>query len=192
MRPLATRWPPNRRLVDNTMQNTRPYTAGAFTMVELIVVMLVLAIAAGIMVPMMGNTHAMELRAAAQHVASTLTYAQNSAIAARAPIQVVFSPDAESYSLQDADGQVLTGDVTTDDSRFQTTFPDTYDYSSVTIETADFDDTQSVWFDRLGSPHSGAIADAPPHLASGQLVLASGESTVTIAVAPVTGNITVN
>lgn len=154
--------------------------------------MAVLGIAVGIMIPMMGNTSGMQLRGTAQQVASVLTYAQNCAIASRAPIQIVFSAEDESYALQDEDGQVLTGDITTSDFQYQITFPDSRDFARVRIETADFDGTETVWFDRLGSPHSGAIDESADHLASGTLVLTSGDSSVTLTVEPVTGNITIN
>ena len=174
------------------MQNKEHIRDGGFTMAELIVVMAVLGIAVGIMIPMVGNTAGMQLRATAQQVASAVTYAQNCAIASRAPIQVVFSAEDESYALQDEDGQVLTGDVTTSDFQYQMTFPDSSDFARVRIETANFDDTETVWFDRLGSPHSGAIGDSADHLASGTLVLTTGEASVTLTVEPVTGNITIN
>jgi prepilin-type N-terminal cleavage/methylation domain-containing protein len=172
----------------------RFYAAGAgFTMVEILVVLMILGIVAGVMIPMMGNTDAMKLRATGQQIVSALAYAQNSAIAGQDPIQVVFNTTAGSYgySLEDEAGVVLVGDVSALDFKYALNFSTSDGYSRVKVTSALFDENASVWFDRLGGPHGGDIADAEPALTSGVLKIAAGNSSMTITMAAVTGTVSI-
>jgi prepilin-type N-terminal cleavage/methylation domain-containing protein len=77
----------------------RQYRRG-FSLIEVIMVVLVLAIAAAIVVPAAGQSAAANLRVAGQLLAADLTYARSAAIAhGTDPRMVVFTPDKNQYHV---------------------------------------------------------------------------------------------
>lgn len=162
----------------------------AFTLIELMMVVVILGVAATIAVPMLGNTHAMQVTSAARQLASTLLYAQTSAIATQQQLQVVFDTAANHYEVQDAAGNVIDNPVS--GKPYQVQFGATGELQNVTLSVADFNSTNTVWFDRMGAPYGGAISASPPPLASGLVTVNSGDDQMTIRVEPITGRITVN
>ena len=171
-----------------------------FTLVEIIVVVIVLGIAAAVGTAMIGNTDALQVRAATQQLVASLSYAQNNAITQQKSFAVVFNSAAEEYEVQDEIGNVVpdpvkkmaAGLANPEDFVYRVNFPQSQNLSRVVIEAVDFDGTASVWFDYLGQPHAGTPALGAPALIAGSVRLGAGTESLTITVEPVTGHITVN
>lgn len=148
----------------------------AYTLIEVLIVVVILGIAAAIVVPAMLQPGTLSIQAAARMVISDLLYAQNEAIAAQAPHRVVFEPQLNRYRLTDASGQTIQsswkgGTYLVDlnrDSRFR----------GVRLVAADFDGSGTVEFDALGSPSTGGWID-----------LEAGPVRYRISVAPITGRV---
>lgn len=71
-----------------------------FSLVEMMITVLVMAILAGMAVPMLGSTGPSRLRAAARLLAADLAYAQNESISHGDDLRMaVFDLDADSYRL---------------------------------------------------------------------------------------------
>lgn len=161
---------------------------GGFTLAEVLVVVMILGIAAIVAVPMLGNTDQMRVESAARQLASTLLYAQTTAISSEQQYQVVFDSTGTGYEVQDAGGNVAPDPLIT-------TQPYRVDYatdkrlSKVRIASASFDGQNQVWFDRLGSPYAGTIVASPPPLTNGQVVVQAGNESITVLVEPVTGRV---
>jgi len=134
--------------------------APGYTLVEVLVIVTIIGIAAAIIVPNMLSAGTLGVQAAARIIIADILYAQNDAIAQQRNRRVVFDPDNESYSLLDDTGAVLTAkwkngsannyvvDFTTD-SRFQ----------GVVIVSADFGGTPTLEFDALGGPLNGGTVE---------------------------------
>jgi prepilin-type N-terminal cleavage/methylation domain-containing protein len=173
--------------------------ARAFTLVEVLVVVLILAIASAVILPQASGQDDMSAAAAARTVMGDLLYAQNRAIAMQRYEYVVFNQAAQSYTLYDG---TFAGPATTplthpiNGINYVMTFgqagPNNVS-SNVTLASVSFNDGQStsttIAFDETGVPYSGSGATP---LTSGTIDLTSGSYSVTISVAQDTGEITVN
>ena len=173
------------------MLHRNRYSLTGFSMIEIMVVLIVLAIAGTVVVAMASNTDEMKVEAVVQQLASTLSYAQNVAIVRQEAIQVVFDSAAESYEVVDAAGAAIGGNVTEADGLYSMSFGASSEFGRADITSVNFDGGSVVWFDRMGGPHSG-VPQAGPALASGTVVIGYGDASATLGVAPVTGTITVN
>ncbi len=157
----------------------------AFTLVELIVVMVIMAIAAMLAVPMISSAADVQVRSAANMIAADLDYAKSMAISRQQYYSVVFNTAEEKYEVHDASGTVI-------DHPMRAGFPFIVDLqadgrlSRVDIVSADFDSQTTVTFDYLGSPYSGANP-----LNSGVITLSAGSFSMTVKVLPMTGYVTI-
>jgi type II secretion system protein H len=159
-----------------------------FTLIEILIVVVIIGIAAMIAVPMMSSAASMQIRSAANIVAADLEYAKSMAISRGQNFSVVFDKNAESYSIKDQDGNTISHPV-------KKGFPYTMDFRSesrlgqVDIVDAVFNpnSSQTITFDYLGSPYSGTSSP----LNSGIITLQAGGITKTITIQPVTGYISI-
>lgn len=163
----------------------------AFTMIEILIVVIIIAIAAMTVVPMMSSAASMQIRSAANMIASDLEYAKSMAISRGQYYSVVFDKSVETYEIQDQSGSAIQHPV-------KKGFPYSIDFRNdsrldkVDIVDADFDSdsSQTITFDYLGSPYSGIDISKP--LNSGIITLQAGGITRTINVEPVTGFISIS
>lgn len=165
-----------------------------FTLIEIIVVLAILVIAALLAVPMLGSAADMQVRSAANLIAADIEYAKSLAITRQQNFSVVFDADSESYEVvrYDTGGNpVVIDNPRRPGNLLAVVFPSDSRVSRVDITSADFDSdvSQTITFDYLGSPYSGATTDSP--LTSGQITLQSDTITMTVNVEPVTGYITI-
>ena len=161
----------------------------AFTLAEVLVVVVILGIAGAVIIPMISDSTGLQASSAARQIVSALLFAQTASIAHQEQYQVVFDAAAESYEIQDSSGAVIDSPVSPG-TDYRISFPDIPQMKSVMIDVVDFDGTDRVWFDRLGAPYSGAI-DAKTPLGSGKVTVRAGSSSYTVSVEPVSGRIKV-
>ncbi|UCF00057.1 MAG: GspH/FimT family pseudopilin [Planctomycetota bacterium] len=157
----------------------------AFTLVEIIIVVAIIAIAAMIMVPMMGSTASMQLHSASNMIASDLEYAKSMAISRSQTFSVVFDTTEDSYRIENQNGEVIPHPV-------KKGFDYVIDLQAAGLDKVDivkvnFDTTTTIQFDYVGSPNNG---DGNA-LNNGVITLQAGGVTTTVSVEPVTGFILV-
>ncbi len=159
-----------------------------FTLVEIMMVVAILGLAAVLAVPMLSDTKDVQVASASRQLVSALLFAQTASISEQAPYQVVVDNVTDSISVRDQYDTPVTEDLLSQ-TTLQISFPTTDHMSQVKIDSVNFDAGNRIWFDRLGTPYSGLIADKTP-LSAGQIILRAGTHTVTVNVEPVTGHIT--
>ena len=157
----------------------------AFTLIELMIVIVVIGIAAAMAIPMMSSATSFQIRAAANVIAGDLEYAKSMAISHGQPYSVVFDIDNESYEILQ-NGNAVTNPITKDAS-YVVNFGTNSRVDRVDISDADFDGATSVTFDYLGSPWS----DSSP-LNSGTITLIAGDDSKQVTVEAVTGYISIS
>jgi len=152
---------------------------GGFTIIEIVIVVVIIGIAALVAVPMMSSAASLQIRSAANMIAADLEYARSMAISRGQKYSVVFDQVAESYKIIDPLGNVIQHPVKKGFT-YVIDFQNESKLNKVDISIAVFDTDQTVVFDCLGSPDS-----------EGNVVLQADGETKTITVEPVTGFISI-
>jgi type II secretion system protein H len=163
------------------MQNQKTKQNG-FTLVEIIIVIVIISIAALIAVPMMSSAGDIQVRAAADMIAADLEYAKSMAVSRQKTYKVIFDTAAESYRLA-----VYENGITTTITHpvnagkpYAVNFKADSRVSQVNISSVSFAGSE-VDFDSVGSPNSGGV-----------VTLKASGKTVTVTVEAGTGFISVS
>ena len=165
----------------------RPMSARyGFTLIEIIVVVVILAIAAMLAVPMLSTAADTQLRTAGNMIAADMEYARSMAISRQQNYSVVFSSAGNSYEVRDGVGVVVAHPLNSAKD-LSVVFGDDSRLEKVDITSANFDGVETITFDYLGSPYSG-VGTA---LTSGTISLTADGFSMTITVEPVTGYVTI-
>ena len=174
-------------------KHTKRTGPNGFTLIELIVVVVILGIAAMMAIPTLSSAADMQARAAADRIASDLDYAKGLAVTHQTPYSVVFSPSGDSYDIRVTGGAVVANPVRPSEN-YVIDFDTDSNLSRVDITDADFnsvaDDT--ITFDYLGNPYCGEGTTDP--LQSGEdarITLVADDFTVYVDVEPITGYVTI-
>jgi prepilin-type N-terminal cleavage/methylation domain-containing protein len=168
---------------------TRP-PARAFTLIELVVVIVIAAVIAAVFVSTRGTPLANRINAAANRIQSDIRYAQSYAVAYQKRSRISFDTGAESYSLyyeQTANNWVLMTEPLAG-KNYTVSFT-SGDYNGVDIVSTNFDGAgRGLVFNAAGTPYSynptgGATAVLA---AQGNVTISGG---VVITVEPNTGRV---
>ena len=145
-------------------------------MAELVVVLVILAIAAALVVPYAsgGSSQAVS---AARVIASDLQYAQSTAVTTQQPVTVAFTPSAKTYNLTNQSGYLIHP-ITA--KSYIVNFGSMRGFENVSIVSAAFGSGQSVTFDATGAPRN-----------AGSVTVRAGAFQYRLDVAAATGNVTV-
>ncbi len=155
-----------------------PAAGSAFTVMEILVVVVIIAIAAMIAVPMITSAGSVQIRSAANVIAADLEYTKSMAISRQKTYAVVFDESTESYHIEDANGTIEH--PVKKGFTYEVNFSNDSRLSKVDIVNVDFNATPQVSFDYFGSPDSGGI-----------ISLQADGATATIRVESVTGFISI-
>jgi len=159
-------------------------------MIELLIVVAILAIAAAIVVPMTSSAGSTQLRAALSMVAADLEYAKSMSISRGQRYAVIFDKTNETYRIADESGTTIPHPIKKG-FFYTVSFRSDGRLGQVDLADANFDGAAAVSFDYLGSPYRGTGVAAPP-LNSGVITLGAAGATRTVQVEPVTGFITIS
>lgn len=174
------------------MKNIRKQSG--FTLIEIMIVIVILGIAALIMVPLMSNNTFFQLQAAVRDLDSAIQYTQNLAITGQQRYKIVFDLDANTFVVSDESDEMVddpariapSGTTEPEKYKLRRAYDQEDQYERVTLSAVSFDGESILWFDRLGTPYSGEMAAMTP-LASGEVTLTAGNHSMTVFVSPVSG-----
>jgi prepilin-type N-terminal cleavage/methylation domain-containing protein len=167
----------------------------AFTLVEILVVVVILGIASAIILPQLSSRSDLVASAAARQLVADLAYAQNRAITLQVKQYVSFAPVTStvggSYTLMaSSSGGSLTHPITKQ-PYVQTLGTASTGFSSVALSYASCDGNTVLYFDETGVPYSVPATGPAIPLSSGVVRLKSGDATAEVAIEPYTGALTV-
>lgn len=171
------------------------------TLIEVLVVVTILAIAAAAVIPQMGSVGVLRVQGAVRTIVADISFAQSDAIAQQQPRAISFTPATNSYRvLQVVNNTIdlnnMLYDPTIVGERYDITLNDER-FGGATMQNVNFNTdvpgvaspNQILVFDSLGMPVRSPAGNAP---STGGLLEVAGFGTVhQIRVEPFTGRITV-
>jgi len=169
--------------------------SGAFTLIEILIVVTLLGIAGALVIPAMGSTGALRIQAAVRTIVADITVAQSEAVAFQERRALVFNVDTSSYRVIAVPGNTLEPDSNTlyDPSRrgglYLVSFIDEDRYGDARITAVDFDGQPALIFDAMGGPIADPGANTPS--AGGSITITGSGQTFLIRVEAFTGRVTV-
>lgn len=167
----------------------------AFTLVEILVVVVILGIAAAVVMPQLGERNDLKASSAARVVMADLIYAQNRAISTQQTHYVAFDTTGKNYSVLTGWSPQVFVKHPIEKNNYVTQFGSAAKSSTmraVTLTSVSFDGVTGLAFDSLGAPLSvAADGTQAPLVAQGQIKVTAGNYTLTITVEPYTGEINV-
>ena len=170
-------------------------THRAFTLVEVMAVIVILGIAAACIVPQIGTRNDLDAAAAARSVMADLLYAQNRAIATQQQHFVEFSTGGYSILSRASDTSPLytITNPTTLNSYVVTLGASNTSFSNVSIASVNLDNSSNmtVEFDSLGAPwvYNLTQGTATPLVNTGTITLSTSSpaQTASVLIDPATG-----
>jgi prepilin-type N-terminal cleavage/methylation domain-containing protein len=168
------------------MKIERGKTLPAFTLLEVVMVLMVIGIIAALAVPMYVSAASTQLRVAADMIASDLEYAKSMSISTGKSHSAVFDTAAESYSIENSDGQVIAHPVHIG-ADYTVSFANDSRLNRVDIVNTNFGATETVSFDNIGAPVDGSGAA----LNNGFIQLRAGSHTMRVKIESVTGYVSI-
>ena len=178
----------------------------SYTLIELIMVMAVLALAAALLVPNIVGSDTMRAQAAVRLLIADLSFAQSDALANQEYRRVVFYVDGSGYCIIEVNGGAPTPDDLDDpgvnyvydplghigryivdytlDKRFEGVW-----ISAATIDGVDLEDRPEITYDMMGGTVLSNTESVPG--IGGTVTLSYKDSSYRIDISPFTGKLTV-
>lgn len=166
----------------------------AYTLIEILVVVVILGIAAALVIPEMSGAQSLRVQAAVRSIISDITFAQSDALAMQEERAVVFEVDANRYTLVEVVGGVIDPEA---NAMFDSSAPggrfvrnlNERQFGGSRLTEAAFDGDPILIFDELGSPLASP-GDSTPGL-GGFIIVQGTDSAFRINIDAYTGRLTV-
>jgi len=171
----------------------KPYreSGRGFTLIEILMVVVIMGIAAAIIVPQMAPRNDLQCASAARSLMGDLLYAQSRSIALGQMQYVQFNTSTNTYQVLDtiSPNHVITHPV---NQTPYTVTTGTGSLPNVAINSASFDSNTTVAFDSMGIPYSWTSGTGPVALSAGSVIFKAGANTKTVTISPFSGEIKIN
>jgi prepilin-type N-terminal cleavage/methylation domain-containing protein len=164
-----------------------------FTLVEILCVVVILGIAAGIIIPQLGTRDDLKAAAAARMLISDFMYAQNLAISRQRPHYIQFVDQQYTILSRDTDTSPLVAILhPINKNSYVVSFDGaTVGIDDVKIDSIDFGGATIIGFDELGSPFTYDGVTVTPLASAAKITLKCGEVSLTASIEPFTGEASV-
>jgi prepilin-type N-terminal cleavage/methylation domain-containing protein len=169
-------------------------TRRAFTLVEILMVVIILGIGSAIIIPQLNGRDDLKVSAASRSLMADLMYAQNQAIYTQTRQYVTFDTTTQKYTVLSGawPGTAVTHPLSKDP--FVVNFgAASTNFKEITMVSADLGGGRTtLGFDPLGAPLSIAPDGTATAMTTGSVVLRAGAFPLTVRIEPYTGELTVN
>lgn len=178
----------------NVHRRSRSRHSCGYTLVEMLIVIALLGLAAGMVVPSMDQAHVLRVQAGVRSIVADITFAQADALAYQEGRGLVFDVATNSYRIVSVMGNTIDPDTDVlwmngfEDNRYIVQFGEAA-YADAVITDVNFDGNATLVFDQLGGPVLGPGTDEPG--AGGQVTIEGSGMQFVIDVAPFSGRVTV-
>ena len=164
----------------------------AFTLIEVLVTVAILAIAAAMVIPAMGTTGVLRVQGAIRQIISDITFAQSDAIALQQGRAVKFNTTNNSYRVVQVIGSTIDNsntlyDPSRPDGRFNVNL-NSGDFGGATIASTTLTNDTLI-FDDMGTPVTTAGGNTPS--TGGKIVIVSADARHEILIEAYTGRTTI-
>jgi len=162
-----------------------------FTLLEVIMYVALIGIAATILIPSMTHVASFETEAAVRRLVADLSFAQSDAMAHQQQRRVLFEDDGSGYRLLsypfDPENDVLFDSLSHDGSgRYIIDYSSDDRWHGIVLDDVSFDSTYSyITYDEIGSP----IASGGGSSSGGSLTITGEDETWEITVSAFTGRV---
>lgn len=158
----------------------------AYTLVEMLITVVILAIAAALVIPSMGQTGVLRVQGALRMIISDITMAQSDAVAFQSKRAVIFNygGDPSRYVVAQVSGNTI--DLTSGIIADRTFGGDQFGNAAVTGTTLT---SSRIIFDGLGGPVSAPNSDTPA--ATGTIDISGSGQNYRITIDAYTGRVTI-
>ena len=163
-------------------------TRTGLTRLEVITVLAVIILVAFLVVPLQSRAAEVRLRSAASMIVSDLEYIKNLAINSQQYYSIIFDYDDQSFMYKVCNSEGIIEHPLRAGLPFEVHFSQDRRLRQI-LGKVDFDSTQTITFDYLGSPYSGIGTRTP--LQNGQIFMQFGKLKLTVYVEPVTGYVSI-
>lgn len=157
-----------------------------YTLIELLIVVTMLGIAAAVVIPSLGSTDVLRVQSTVRAIVADINVAQSDALAHQHGRAVVFDVQNNRYSIVEVNGSTLNP---TTDTLQVTDLNNERKFHRARIDSADFDGDSVLVFDELGGPVVDPNGSTPS--AGGSVTISGSGSVFRITVEPYTGRVTV-
>jgi prepilin-type N-terminal cleavage/methylation domain-containing protein len=161
-----------------------------FTLIEILCVVVIIGLAAGIIIPQISTRDDLRCASAARQLMGDLLYAQSRSIALGKMHYVQFDKAAGTYRVLDnmSPANVINNPLS---QQAYTVSIGTGALTNVSINTAAFDGNPTVGFDAMGVPYTWDATNGAIALTSGSVIFKAGKNQKTVTVSPYSGQIKV-
>ena len=168
----------------------------AFTLIEILVVVVILGIAAAIVVPAIGSRSDLKATSAARMIMADLIYAQNRSISQQKMHFVRFDKTAQTYKILEQinpSAVYVVHPVEASNFIVKLGANGPKPIRDVTLDNITFDGKTILAFDELGTPYSyDASTNVYTAMTAGSVRLACGTLKLTITIEPFSGELRLN
>ena len=169
--------------------------ANGYTLVEILIVVVILGIAASLIIPSMGSAQVLRIQASMRATVADITFAQSDALAYQERRAIFFDIPNNHYAVIRVTGAVLdpVNDILHDTTRHSGLMEVDFDeprFGGARLISADFDGDSTLIFDELGGPVQSLTGDVPGLGGTIRIEGANGTAWE-ITVEPYTGRISV-
>lgn len=172
----------------------------AFTLIEMLIVIVMLGIASALVIPAMGSVGYLRVHGALRTIVADITFAQSDAIAFQQPRAVVFDLTARTYNLVQVTGTSidLTNNTMYDPGKATGRYVIDFkseNFGGAQVTAASFGSTgtgvtdTTLIFDELGTPVVSPGSNTPSN--GGTIVVTAPDNSYSIVVEAYTGRVTV-
>lgn len=168
-------------------------TRRAFTLIEILIVVTLMGIAATMLIPNMSHAVSFETEAVVRRIVADLSFAQSDAMAQQAPRRVLFADNGSGYRIlaspYDPDNDVLYDPISDGGSdKYIVDFVTDSRFRMVSIADVNFDGgNHFITYDAIGGPINGENTSS----IGGSLVVNGSDGSYRISVSGFTGRVSV-